>query len=80
MLGALVDEKLRDREQQRVVGDLVEFLRHPDAQVVSFDNMGPTGLEYSKRHARRGCPHGMRLSSTGAVAGIASAISMGATA
>lgn len=42
VLTALVDEKLRDAEQKHVLGDLIEFLRHPDARVVSFGDMGPS--------------------------------------
>lgn len=42
VLTALLDEKLRDAEQKHVLGDLIDFLRHPDARVVSFGDMGPS--------------------------------------
>ncbi|MEM7288453.1 MAG: hypothetical protein AAF480_19075, partial [Actinomycetota bacterium] len=49
VLTALVDQKVRDPEQARILGDLVAFLQHPDVGVASgSSDMGPDWADVLK--------------------------------
>lgn len=48
VLAAIVDEKVRDAEQAAVLGDLVGFLRDPDARIATSGDMGPNWVSVAK--------------------------------